>query len=108
MGFEFVAYQGLETGNRKMATHVVKNGDVMYAFTSPLTTDNTEFSRDLETHGDGAKDVAFTVDNARGIYEKAVSRGAKSIRAPEELKDEFGSVIVATIETYGNTWHTFV
>ena len=27
-------------------------------------------------------DVAFTVDDARGIYRKAVDRGAKSIRAP--------------------------
>lgn len=62
----------------------------------------------MKKHGDGVKDVAFRVDDARGIYEKAVSRGAKGVREPEELKDENGSVIVATVQTYGDTLHTFV
>jgi 4-hydroxyphenylpyruvate dioxygenase len=31
-------------------------------------------------------DVAFTVDNVRGIYEKAVERGATSVREPWEEK----------------------
>lgn len=36
LGFEYVAYQGLETGNRDFATHVVMNGDIVFAFRSPL------------------------------------------------------------------------
>jgi 4-hydroxyphenylpyruvate dioxygenase len=52
--------------------------------------------------------VAFLVDDAAGIYDKAVARGAKAISAPETLKDESGSVIVATVQTYGDTNHTFV
>lgn len=36
LGFEYVAYQGLETGNRDFATHVVMNGDIIFAFRSPL------------------------------------------------------------------------
>ena len=52
--------------------------------------------------------MAFHVDDAAGIYEKAVSRGAKSVRAPETLKDDNGSVIVASVQTYGDTIHTFV
>eukprot|EP00343_Euplotes_focardii_P006690 CAMPEP_0205821394 /NCGR_PEP_ID=MMETSP0206-20130828/7459_1 /ASSEMBLY_ACC=CAM_ASM_000279 /TAXON_ID=36767 /ORGANISM="Euplotes focardii, Strain TN1" /LENGTH=380 /DNA_ID=CAMNT_0053116843 /DNA_START=20 /DNA_END=1162 /DNA_ORIENTATION=- len=107
-GFEHVAYQGLETGEREYCTHVIKNGAIVYAFTTALQPGNEEFYKQLETHGDGVKDVAFTVDDARGIYEKAVSRGAKSVREPEELKDENGSVIVASIQTYGDTIHTFV
>ena len=102
--------QGLETGHREYCTHVIKNGNVspftlylthifqvLYAFTSPLNPGNIEFARDLERHGDGVKDVAFLVDDARGIYEKAVSRGAKGVKEPEELKDEHGSVIVSTV-----------
>ena len=46
-----------------------------------------------------AHTVAFTVDDARAIYEKAVSRGAKSIREPWEEKDEHGTVIMATVAT---------
>jgi 4-hydroxyphenylpyruvate dioxygenase len=48
------------------------------------------------------------VDDAAGIHDKAVSRGAKSVRAPETLKDENGSVIVASVATYGDTVHTFI
>ena len=59
-------------------------------------------------HGDGVKDIAFTVDDAAGIYEKAVSRGATSVREPEKLEDEFGSVILASVKTFGDTIHTFV
>ena len=58
---------------------------------------NTAFAKELENHGDGVKDVAFMVDDAAGIFNKAVSRGAKPIKEPEELKDENGSVVVATV-----------
>ena len=64
LGFEYLAYAGLETGNREYATHVVKNGDVRFAFRSPLNpTGHDEFAKHHTTHGDGVKDVAFTVDD---------------------------------------------
>jgi hypothetical protein len=50
-----------------------------------------------EKHGDGVKDVAFTVDDAAGIYNKAVERGAKGVMEPKELKDDNGSVIVSAV-----------
>jgi len=77
-------------------------------FVSPLNPGNSEFGKELEKHGDGVKDVAFLVEDARALYEKAVSRGAKSVMEPVELKDEDGSVIMATIQTYGDTHHSFV
>jgi 4-hydroxyphenylpyruvate dioxygenase len=42
------------------------------------------------------------------MYEKAVSRGAKSILAPVEMKDENGSVIMATICLFDDTIHSLV
>lgn len=107
-GFEHVAYQGLETGERDYCTHVIRNNDIVYAFTTALQPGNSEFYDELKVHGDGVKDVAFAVEDAKGIYEKAVSRGAKGVREPEELKDEHGSVIIASVQTYGDTIHTFV
>lgn len=100
--------QGLETGERQFCTHVVKNNELCFAFTSPLNPDHEEFSAHHAKHGDGVKDVAFTVDDAAGIYNKAVSRGAEGVREPETLTDENGSVIVASVKTYGDTIHTFV
>lgn len=59
-------------------------------------------------HGDGVKDIAFRVENAIALYEKAVKRGAIPVQEPKELKDEHGSVILASVQTYGDTIHTFV
>ena len=81
---------------------------ILYAFVSPLNPGDQAFGSELERHGDGVKDVAFLVDDATGIYNKAVKRGAKGIKEPEELKDENGSVVIATVQTYGDTFHTFV
>eukprot|EP00357_Protocruzia_adherens_P022574 CAMPEP_0114995718 /NCGR_PEP_ID=MMETSP0216-20121206/13893_1 /TAXON_ID=223996 /ORGANISM="Protocruzia adherens, Strain Boccale" /LENGTH=380 /DNA_ID=CAMNT_0002359807 /DNA_START=49 /DNA_END=1191 /DNA_ORIENTATION=- len=106
-GFDYVAYQGLETGERSVCSHVVKQNDIYFVFKTPLG-DNAEMSAHQAAHGDGVRDVAFTVDDARGIYDKAVARGAKSVSAPEELTDEFGTVVIASVQTYGDTIHTFV
>lgn len=58
-GFEYIAYQGLETGVRDYCTHVISNGNIVFALTSPLNPGNEEFAKELERHGDGIKDVAF-------------------------------------------------
>uniref|UniRef100_A0A7S3U4Y6 4-hydroxyphenylpyruvate dioxygenase n=1 Tax=Strombidinopsis acuminata TaxID=141414 RepID=A0A7S3U4Y6_9SPIT len=108
MGFEYIAYQGLETGNREMCSHVVRNGEIVYVLQSPLTVDAKEFSEHHAKHGDGVKDVAFCVDDAAGIHKKAVERGAISVHEPKEHKDDNGTVIMASVKTYGDTIHTFV
>jgi 4-hydroxyphenylpyruvate dioxygenase len=108
-GFEFLAYRGLETGSKKIASHVIRCDKVIFEFQSAYQPeDDTGISAHVTKHGDGVRDVAFTVDDAAGIYKKAVDRGAKSIRAPETLSDEFGTVVVASISPYGDTVHTFV
>ena len=109
LGFEYVAYQGLETGNRDYATHVVKNGNICFAFRSPLNpTGHEEFAVHHAKHGDGVKDVAFTVDDSAGIFNKAVSKGATAVMEPTKMNDENGEVILSTVQTYGDTTHTFV
>lgn len=107
-GFEEIAYSGLETGSRDICSHVIRQGEIVFVFRSPLNPNNKEFSDHLALHGDGVKDVAFAVDDVHAIYQHAVAKGAKSIRAPYEEKDEHGSVWMATIATYGDTEHTFV
>jgi len=82
MGFEYLAYEGLETGNRNYCTHVIKNNEIVYAFTSPLNPGDEEFGAHHAKHGDGVKDVAFSCDDATGIYNKAVERGATGVSKP--------------------------
>ncbi|KAK5080824.1 hypothetical protein LTR24_008398 [Lithohypha guttulata] len=117
MGFERIAYRGLETGSRAVASHVVRNGNVVFVFTSPLhapTTKNqnlskedrallTEVHKHLTAHGDAVKDVGFEVDDVEALYSAAVARGAGAVCAPKTIKDEFGAVKTATIRTYGDT-----
>ena len=59
-------------------------------------------------HGDGAKDIALRVPDATEAYRQAVSRGATGLVEPHRVEDEFGSVELATISTYGDVVHTFV
>jgi 4-hydroxyphenylpyruvate dioxygenase len=107
-GFEAIAYQGLETGNTEVCTHVVKLNKIVLAFSSSLRPEQNEISSHVLKHSDGVKDVSFLVDDVQAMYQKAVSRGAIGIKSPEELTDEFGTVILASLKTYGDTIHTLV
>lgn len=121
MGFERVAYRGLETGSRVVASHVVRNGDITFILTSPLRSldQMSEFGPEeqallaeihahLEKHGDGVKDVAFEVDDVEAVFNAAVQNGAKVVSGIKTLDDKQGQVKVATIQTYGDTTHTLV
>ena len=112
-GFERVAYRGLETQYRASASHVVKRNDVVFVFTSAYErTSKGEFGENIadhvSMHGDGVKDVAFKVKDCRAAFAEAVSRGAKAVRHPTELKDEHGIVVIAALQTYGDTVHSLI
>ncbi|XP_050407846.1 4-hydroxyphenylpyruvate dioxygenase [Patella vulgata] len=109
MGFESLAYKGLETGSRKIAAHVVRQNKIIYVFASMLEPFQPEdFGQHLLKHGDAAKDVAFEVVDLDAIFKRAVERGAVVVNEPYEETDENGTVRMATIKTYGDTTHTFV
>ncbi|KAG5840678.1 hypothetical protein ANANG_G00191260 [Anguilla anguilla] len=108
MGFEPLAYQGLETGCRDVVSHVVKQGKIIYVFQSALNPGNKEMGEHLVKHGDGAKDIAFTVEDCDFIVEKARQRGAVIVKEPYVLEDKYGWVKLAVLQTYGDTTHTLV
>lgn len=108
LGFEPLAYCGLETGSRDVVSHVVKQGKIIYVFSSALNPDNKEIGEHLVKHGDGVKDVAFTVEDCDLLVEKARERGAVIVKEPYVLKDSHGSVKLAVLQTYGDTTHTLV
>lgn len=67
LGFAPYAYQGLETGSRQMAKHVVKQNKILFEFVSPYEPGNKEFTDHIDRHGDGAKTVAFEVEDLDAI-----------------------------------------
>jgi len=107
MGFEWVAYAGPETGMRDRASYVLKQDKIRFVLTTSLQPDSA-ISTHVNQHGDGVKVLALWVDDATRSFNETVSRGAASAQAPQTLKDEYGEVVVASIKTYGDTWHTFV
>lgn len=106
-GFDVVAYAGLETKVKDEAGYVLRQGEITFVLSSPLSSAHPDSQR-LVVHGDGVLDVALQVENVEGAYQHAVSRGAKGVREPERLEDEFGMLELATIRTYGDTLHSFV
>jgi 4-hydroxyphenylpyruvate dioxygenase len=108
LGFQHIAYRGLETGCREVASHVVKQGDAIFVFESPIHPDfEKEMAQEIARRGDGVKDVAFTVKDCRATYAKAIARGASSIKEPEEITDEDGTVIMATLATVSVSFFFF-
>jgi 4-hydroxyphenylpyruvate dioxygenase len=48
------------------------------------------------------------VADVRAIFASAVKRGATVVEEPHELTDENGTIVMATVKTYGDTLHSFV
>lgn len=65
-------------------------------------------NKHLTQHGDGVRDVAFSVDDATAIYDYSVKNGATSVHPPQKIEDSNGYIIFSTIKTYGDTTHTFI
>jgi 4-hydroxyphenylpyruvate dioxygenase len=106
-GFTRTAYAGPETGVRDRASYVLEQGEVRLVVTSGVREDS-EIARFACRHGDGAKDIALRVPDAKEAYRQTVQRGATGISEPHWVEDEFGRVELSSIATYGDVVHTFV
>jgi 4-hydroxyphenylpyruvate dioxygenase len=106
-GFTPLAYMGLETGVRDRASLVMQQQNVCLVLTSPLGPDG-EIAEHLKRHGDGVKDIAFTVEDATATFKEVVRRGARPVMPPTVFEDASGKVIKATIAAFGDTLHSFI
>ncbi|MFN8574212.1 MAG: 4-hydroxyphenylpyruvate dioxygenase [Gemmatimonadaceae bacterium] len=107
LGFQLVGYRGPETGVRDRASFLLQQNKIRLVLTTSLGPEG-DIAAHVMKHGDGVKDLAFWVDDARAAYAKAIERGAVSARSPEVLKDEDGEIVIAAIKTYGDTIHSIV
>ncbi len=109
LGFQSLAYAGLETGLKDRTSYVVEQGKIKLVFTSPLPGhDNDEIFKHLEKHGDGVKVIALWVEDATKAWEETTERGAISYFEPRAESDSNGEVVRSGIRTYGDTVHIFV
>src|ERR687893_613300 len=100
-GFQLVGYRGPETGTRDRASYLLQQNKVRLILTSPITPDHPAAAH-IAQHGDGVRDIALWVDNAREAFDVAVERGARVAARPTVLKDADGEVVTAAIHTYGD------
>jgi 4-hydroxyphenylpyruvate dioxygenase len=106
-GFNLVAYRGPETGTRETASYLVQQDKVRLLLTTPIKSTG-EIADHIRKHGDGVKDIALWVDDARKAFSLAVERGAKPAREPSVIKDEHGEIVSAAIHLYGDTIHSLI
>jgi 4-hydroxyphenylpyruvate dioxygenase len=106
-GFDIVAHAGPETGVPDRLSYVLEQGEVRFVVTSALAP-ASEISEHVRAHGDGVRDVAFTVVDAAAAYATALERCGVGLRPLRVDEDEAGKLLRATIAAYGDTQHTFV
>ena len=106
-GFNLTAYRGPETGTRDRASYVLTQNKIRFVLTTPLGPDHP-IADHIRVHGDGVRDVALWVDDAEAAWRETTARGARSVREPETVEDEFGRARLSSIAAYGDTIHTFV
>lgn len=106
-GFELLAYRGPETGVRDRASYLLVQNKIRILLTSALGPEGP-IAEHVALHGDGVRDLAFWVDDARAAFATAVERGAEPVHAPRVMQDADGEVVIAAIRTYGDTIHSLV
>ncbi len=106
-GFAPIAYAGLETGVRDRASYVLRQRKIRLVVTAPLGPEG-EVAEHVRRHGDGVKDIAFTVADARAAWRFAVANGASTVMEPAVIEGQKGAIVKATIRAYGDTVHSFV
>ena len=106
-GFRVTGYRGPETGVRDRASYLLVQDKIRFVLTAPMGPSGF-LAEHVQRHGDGVRDIALWVDDARAAFEETTKRGARPVREPETLRDEHGEVVIAAISTYGDTIHSFV
>uniref|UniRef100_A0A8C7YPS8 4-hydroxyphenylpyruvate dioxygenase n=1 Tax=Oryzias sinensis TaxID=183150 RepID=A0A8C7YPS8_9TELE len=87
MGFEPLAYKGLETGTREVVSHVIRQDKLCYADCFRAVFSN----KSLSLH-----------------WQMAKERGAVIVKEPWVEQDSHGRVKYGVIQTYGDTTHTLI
>ena len=108
LGFQSLAYAGLETGITDRTSYVVIQDKIRLVFTTPMPGENNDIFEHVKKHGDGVKVIALWVDDAKAAWVETTSRGAESYFAPRTEKDTDGEVVKSGIKIYGDTVHVFL
>ena len=83
-GYQLVAYRGPETGERETCSYVLQQNKIRLVLTSAFDPEHW-INKHVQRHGDGVKDIALWVDDAREMFRLAIERGAKAWAEPKVM-----------------------
>ncbi|MEM9265573.1 MAG: 4-hydroxyphenylpyruvate dioxygenase [Cyanobacteria bacterium P01_F01_bin.13] len=106
-GFTPIAFRGLETGDRKTASYLLQQGRIKFVLSSSLSGEHP-IDTMVARHGDGVGVMAFTVTDARQVYETLLQNRATAAIPPTEIKTDQGHWRFAAIQGYGDVLFKFV
>ena len=106
-GFKNTAYCGLETGERKVSSYLMEQGDIRFVLSSSFSPEHS-ISQSIMKHGDTVAIVALEVFDVAAAYNQAVSHGAVSYSPPTRQDDEHGVLSFAAVHVYGDVLIKFV
>src|SRR5579875_2466875 len=69
-GFDQIAYAGPETGLKDRVSYLLEQNGLRFLLTASLVPDDA-IAKHVALHGDGIKDVAIVVADARAAHEQA-------------------------------------
>jgi 4-hydroxyphenylpyruvate dioxygenase len=102
-----VAYRGPEQGYRDTAEYVLVSGRVWFVLSGAVHA-STVLGTWVAAHGDGVSDLAIAVPDVDRAVGYARRQGAIILAEPRDATDEYGTVRLAALATYGDTRHTLV
>ena len=106
-GMELIAYSGPENGNRDHKAYVLKSGSIKFVLKGAVSPDSPLIAHQAK-HGDGVIDIGLEVPDVDKCIAQAKRAGATVLVEPHDIRDDFGTVRLAAISTYGETRHTLV
>ncbi|MBV9920284.1 MAG: 4-hydroxyphenylpyruvate dioxygenase, partial [Pseudonocardia sp.] len=106
-GMRLAGYSGPETGNRDHKAFVLTAGSARFVIVGGVAPDSAYLDHHRR-HGDGVVDIALHVPDVDRCIAHARAQGATILVEPHDESDEFGTVRLAALATYGETRHTLV
>ena len=106
-GMDLVAYSGPEVGNRDHKSFVLTSGSARFVINGGVSPASPLLDVHRR-HGDGVVDLAMEVADVDRCIAHARVQGARILVEPHDESDEFGTVRIGALATYGHTRHTLV
>ena len=106
-GFTTTAYRGLETGDRKVTSYVLEQGEIRFVLSSALSPEYP-IAQSVLKHGDTIAIIALQVSDVPTAYQQAIASGAIGAIPPTDHEDEHGILRYAAIRSFGDVLVKFV